>query len=356
MYRKMYDRRKFERHARIHMDYLCTRRNTRLVSDTVIQYKECLSDFKTVYKGIESVVMLANNNWLNRTMGLVDAMRWLEQQNVHDFIDIFCTWVKYLNLESLYSEERAKEIYNRKIGELKISKIGEGITNWHNKLKSNDNFSNLYDELDDILYDIYNYKTNVEDRVVKYVLEDWKKKLTDLSQFRIGDECGNYMVLACALDNIKANLDVFCDLPVISSSLLTNRLQETFKDRYIGFLYRVHEETFFGVDIEDAQANYVHCFDNNADALANVLVAYDLVDYETYEQVFYPSFRRVLPMDELISQITHFNEILFMSSEKPVGIFCKKERCFEMEDLLRAGNLIYGLPVFLLGDRIQRIF
>lgn len=290
--------------------------------------------------------------WCNRMESIVPALKWLKDYDTCLYEELYKKWCYYYNTENSLTDKAFSE-QNKK---LNITRIDWLINKFVSSFKDSAiGIGEITNKLYDLLYEIYEYKMTIEEEITKIVLEDWKTRLTKCLEIKIGEEVNNYSVIGSAIPTLKTSLAPDLKRPVFSCSLLTNFNYNTYLEREVGYIYNIKAQNLVGMCCSDASAGYFGTDKNSTDLIIAVLNAYTAVDYDTYEQVSWFDFSKVLPYEIMVSNTKSYNEIRLLSEEIPIGIFCKESAVDERIIELKAASYIYSLPVYSIGDCFRRI-
>lgn len=306
--------------------------------------KEAL--YNSVMKN-KSGCVLVRGLWEVRMRSIIPTLEYLKENAPIDYERVYPLWCEY------YYGEKAGIKLNNPLNSTKIDCL---LDKWLDMVNDTEvSVDTMMNQLDDLLRTIYNYKISVENEVARIILERWRRRLSELSEIKIGREIQEFSVIACAIQNLKISLASDIKRPVMSCSLLTNNNYHTYQNREVGFLYNITLKNLISMCPTDSYANYCITDREYASFVIEELNAYDAVYFDIYEYTPWGVSTKVLPYEIMISNKESYNEIRLLEEETPIAVFCLKDAVAERLEELKSAAYIYSLPVFSVGDYLKRI-
>ena len=98
-----------------------------------------------------------------------------------------------------------------------------------------------------------NFQNNIENPLAKITLEKWENQLTKPNEYRRGHKF-KFLVHAINTTNVRA-IQNAKSRPIISTSLITDEFQGTYKESQFGFIYQPTLENVLLISSSDCYAD-----------------------------------------------------------------------------------------------------
>ncbi len=170
----------------------------------------------------------------------------------------------------------------------------------------------------------------LENTVKQYCVKDWNKYLLDSEEFYIKQEWKEYAFILQAVESFNPLRNL--KGPAVSSSLYTNELPYTYKNRFAGIVYRLTPKNFISMATSDSSSHVEHLI-GDREKLLSVLKwscienTYNLIFLEDWDSCYYPFHIFIKKCIERVKIIQNrrenYNEILLLPNFENdiIGIF-----------------------------------